>query len=78
MPARSLKIGFSVSKKNGGAVVRNRVKRYFRAAFRDYLNCFKNNYYIVLVPKKSENYSFFAFKEDIAFILKKEKLIKNA
>lgn len=78
VPARSLKIGFSVSKKNGGAVVRNRVKRYFRAAFREYLNRINGNFYVVLVPKKSENYSFFAFKEDIAFILKKEKLIKDA
>lgn len=75
VPARKLKIGFSVSKKNGGAVVRNRIKRYFRAAIREYLQCFNGSYYVVLVPRKSEEYSFFAFKEDIAFILKKEKLI---
>lgn len=69
------KIGFSVSKKNGGAVVRNRIKRYFRAAFREYKSLIKGNYYIVMVPKKSDEYSFFAFKEDIAFLLKKENLI---
>lgn len=73
--AANTKIGFSVSKKNGGAVVRNRIKRYFRAAFQEYKNRLNGDYYIVLVPKKSDDYSFFAFKEDINFLLKKEKLI---
>ncbi|MDY4187040.1 MAG: ribonuclease P protein component [Candidatus Borkfalkiaceae bacterium] len=73
--SRDTKIGFSVSKKNGGAVVRNRIKRYFRAAFNEYKNYLIGDYYIVFVPKKSDEYSFFAFKEDISFLLKKEKLI---
>ena len=42
--SRDTKIGFSVSKKNGGAVVRNRIKRYFRAAFNEYKNYLIGDY----------------------------------
>ena len=50
----SLKIGFSVSKKHGNAVVRNRIKRLLRAALRENLPYIKNNYFIVFLPKIQE------------------------
>lgn len=73
----SLKIGFSVSKKHGNAVVRNRIKRLLRAAVRERLPYIKNNYFIVFLPKIQEFYEFDEYKSDISFLLKKEKLIDD-
>ncbi len=73
----SLKFGISVSKKHGKAVLRNRIKRLLRAAFN---NCFKKingNYYIILLPKRQENYNYFDFSRDLEFLLKKGKIIDD-
>ncbi len=71
---KSLKIGYSVSKKHGKAVVRNRVKRLLRAAMRENVSLIKGSYYIVILPKVSEDYSFSAFKEEIKRVLEREKI----
>jgi ribonuclease P protein component len=72
--ARDLKVGYSVSKKNGKAVMRNTIKRRLRAAIRPYLTAL-GNYYIVLVPKVSENYDFHKFEADLKFLIEKEGLL---
>ena len=73
-----LKIGFSVSKKNGGAVVRNRIKRLFRAISREFLPLLKDNYYIVFVPKVSDVYDYTELKKDVFAVLTRENMVLNA
>ena len=47
------RIGFSVSKKIGKAVVRNRIKRRFRSAVREELSCFPAGYDYIFVVRKA-------------------------
>ena len=69
-------MGYSVSKKNGKAVVRNKIKRQLRAVTYPYLSRL-GNYYIVIVPKVAEEYDFHKFEKDVKFLLEKEKLLND-
>ncbi len=72
-PSESLKIGYSVSKKHGKAVLRNRIKRLLRAAVKSEIKSL-GNYHIVLLPKVRDEYSYHLFLSDIKSIIKKENL----
>lgn len=74
--ARECKVGYSVSKKNGKAVIRNKIKRQLRALIRPYLSRM-GNYYIVVVPKVSEVYDFHKFESDLKYVLEKEKMLND-
>ncbi len=68
------RLGIVVSKKVGGSVIRNRIKRYIRAAYTDVENIISNKCNLLIVWKKNidtkkANYS--DIKEDILVILKK-------
>ena len=71
-------MGYSVSKKHGKSVVRNRIKRLLRASFNTLKNDIKPNYYIIFLPRVKENYSFAIFKRDMKYLLEKEGILKNA
>ena len=73
----SLKVGISLSKKHGKAFKRNKIKRLLRACVRKYISSFNDNYYIVLLPKISENYDYSIFLKDMEYTFKKGKLING-
>ncbi len=50
---KSLKVGFSVSKKVGGSVQRNRVKRQMRESFRLMLPDVKRGYNLIFVARST-------------------------
>ena len=57
MPAAKVSLGLCVSKKHGKSVMRNRIKRLLREAFRAEYGHLKSPYAIVLVPKQADEYS---------------------
>lgn len=73
------RFGFVVSKKNGNAPIRNRIKRLFRESIRKNKTNFKQSFDIILISKKytGENIANIKLKhieEDILKNLKKAKV----
>lgn len=66
------KVGFSISKKIGKSVVRNKVKRRMRESFNILENNFNINYNYVFVAKKGiENLNFWEIKTDMERLIKR-------
>jgi len=47
------RIGYSITKKIGNAVVRNKIRRRMKEIYRLNFNGVKNNYDLILIPKKN-------------------------
>ena len=73
-PANHTTMGISVGKKHGKSVMRNRIKRLIREAFRQELSNVKGTYAFVIVPKVAEEYSFSTFQKHIQCIIEKAQL----
>ena len=72
------RVGFSINKKVGKAVVRNKVKRRLRELFRKYQPRIENGYDLVIVVKKSANaLSFQELESAFLHILQISKFIKR-
>ena len=78
-PGRELKVGFSVSKKVGKAVTRNKVKRRLRECFRPYLGDVKTGLYVIVARTSAAEAAFDDLRKDVRYLLKKQDaLLKHA
>ena len=75
-PSKNLKAGFAVSKKHGGSVKRNRIKRLLRESFRSFIPNFGQNFFFVFIPKVKDEYTLNLFKESMGYIFKKGGFLK--
>jgi ribonuclease P protein component len=65
------RFGIAVSKKNGTAVIRNKMKRVTRMILNKYKNMFKNgNDYIIIVKRNAIEAKYIVLEEDILNIIK--------
>ena len=66
------RVGFTITKKIGNAVVRNKIKRRFRAIIKEILNNYlKKNYdYVIIANKKSLVMNYKELKNDVVKVIK--------
>jgi ribonuclease P protein component len=71
------RIGLSVSKKIGNAVVRNQIKRYIRQVFLELKEEVKNDFdYVIIARKPAADMDFHEVKKSLIHVLKKSKALK--
>lgn len=74
----SLKVGFSVSKKVGNAVVRNRTKRRLKNSFMSLIPSIDNHHnYVVVTKVGAGEASYMELLNQLSFLLKKSGMLSQ-
>jgi ribonuclease P protein component len=74
----NFRIGLSVSKKIGNAVVRNQVKRYIRQSFHEFQDrVHTGNDYIIIARKPTADMGMDDIKKSLEHVLKVGKVLKK-
>lgn len=72
------RVGLSVGKKIGNAVLRNRIKRYLRQAFHELEKDIDSSLDIIIIARQpTKDMSFFEVKKSLTHLLSKERLLKR-
>lgn len=70
------KVGFSVNKKFGKAVRRNRIRRQLKAAVSAVMPNVVTGYNIIFIPRKHESYDFETVSSSVVALLKRAGLLE--
>ena len=73
-PSKEMRMGISIGKRHGKSVMRNRIKRLVREAFRATQDQMQGNYTVIVIPKVCDAYSYHTFKQHLKWIIEKEGL----
>ena len=71
-------VGFTVTKKIGNAVVRNRTKRRLRALFLEFMDRLENGTYIIVSKQEIVNTNYEDLKRDLKYTFKKLNVLQKA
>ncbi|MFG6113610.1 ribonuclease P protein component [Halobacillus sp. MO56] len=72
------RIGLSVSKRIGVAVVRNQIKRYLRQAFHELEDNIDPRYDLIIIARKpTKDMDFHQMKKSLTHVLSKSKLLSK-
>lgn len=67
--------GFSISKKFGNAVRRNKIRRQLKAAAANFMPRVKPHYNLVFIPRKSGSYAYADVLQSVSNLFEKSGLL---
>jgi ribonuclease P protein component len=74
----TFRVGLSVSKKMGNAVMRNKIKRYIRQSIFELQDLiYTENDYVIIARKPTSEMDFFEVKKSLMHVLKVGKVLKK-